>query len=195
MIQDVKKTIEDAGKRAYILSIGKINPAKIGNFQDIEVFVNIACPESTVNLMDHSSDYYHPIVTPFELDLALNSRDWTGKYSVEFSELVSKMKLDDPSDDRDADGEDEMYYSLISGSMKPKPRKVTHPSDNSESSSRDIQVVTHPRDLVLASSVTAASFNRREYRGLDPRIGQSEVQKAVDGLCGIAMAYEGENEK
>jgi diphthamide biosynthesis protein 2 len=186
MIHRLKTAIEDAGKKAYILSIGKINPAKLANFQDIDVFVSVSCPISTIDLMANAGDYYHPVVTPFELDLALNSREWTGRYSVDFGELVEKMKYD-----LEGNEEEETYYSLIDGTMKMKSNRNVH-KEQKDSTSHEIQLASHPRDIVLSSSLAATSFNRREFRGLDPRIGETEVQKAVIGLSGIAMGYDGE---
>ena len=49
---------------------------------EIDVFVLVACPENS--LLD-SKEYLKPIITPFELDVALNSdRMWTGHYYANF---------------------------------------------------------------------------------------------------------------
>ena len=36
------------GKKPYLLALGKLNPAKVANFSECDVFCIIACPESTV---------------------------------------------------------------------------------------------------------------------------------------------------
>ena len=68
--------------------MGKPNPAKMGNFLEVDVFVLIACPENS--LID-SRDFMKPIVTPLELEIALkpDSRQWDGRLSCLFSELLS----------------------------------------------------------------------------------------------------------
>ena len=86
------------GKRAYILAVGKLNPAKLANFQvplflpllppppfsplqkEIDVFVNVCCPESVMEVFDTAQEYQKPIVTPFEVEMALDFGSvWTGK--------------------------------------------------------------------------------------------------------------------
>lgn len=58
------------GKKSYTMVVGKINPAKLANFPEIELWTVIACTENT--LMD-SKEYYRPFITPFELAQALSA--------------------------------------------------------------------------------------------------------------------------
>jgi diphthamide biosynthesis protein 2 len=48
LITLLRKMILDRGKKPYLLALGKINPAKVANFSECDVFCLIACPESTV---------------------------------------------------------------------------------------------------------------------------------------------------
>lgn len=48
LISMLRKMVLDRGKKPYLLSLGKINPAKVANFSECDVFCIIACPESTV---------------------------------------------------------------------------------------------------------------------------------------------------
>ena len=48
----------------------------------------MACPENSV--LD-SKEFLSPIITPFELDVALNDdRDWTGQFVANFSDILPK---------------------------------------------------------------------------------------------------------
>lgn len=86
IIQHLRELIIEAGKKPYVLVVGKLNPAKLANFQEIQVFVNVACNESSV--ID-CSNFYQPVITPYELEVALNQdRKWTGDYITDFSELL-----------------------------------------------------------------------------------------------------------
>jgi diphthamide biosynthesis protein 2 len=67
-IDYIKKMIRNAGKKFYMFVVGKLNVAKLANFQEIDIFVMVACPENT--LVD-SKEFFKPIVTPFELEVAL----------------------------------------------------------------------------------------------------------------------------
>jgi diphthamide biosynthesis protein 2 len=52
----------------------------------IDIFVLIACPENS--LLD-SKEFYRPIVTPYEVELAFNAnREWSQGYILEFQHLL-----------------------------------------------------------------------------------------------------------
>lgn len=92
MIQHLKDLIRQAGKKYYTIVVGKLNSAKLANFAEIEIFVNVACIESS---LIESRDFYQSIVTPYELEIALNqARKWTGDYITDFSEILpGKMPI------------------------------------------------------------------------------------------------------
>lgn len=82
----LKVLIQKAGKKSYVFIVGKINVAKLANFMEIDLFVLIACAENT--LLD-SSEFYKPVITPYEMELACNTgREWTGDYPTDFSQLL-----------------------------------------------------------------------------------------------------------
>ncbi|KAL2392076.1 2-(3-amino-3-carboxypropyl)histidine synthase subunit 2 [Exophiala dermatitidis] len=84
----VQRQIAAAGKKSYLFVVGKLNPAKIANFSEIGGWVVIGCWESS--LID-SKEFYRPIITPFELDLALqtdDSRLWTGEWRADFQAVL-----------------------------------------------------------------------------------------------------------
>lgn len=86
IIQQLKETIHKAGKKSYVFAVGKLNVAKLANFPEIDIFVLIACPENT--LLD-SSEFYRPVVTPFEMEVACNkNREWSEEYVTDFRHLL-----------------------------------------------------------------------------------------------------------
>ena len=86
VIQRMKELIHAAGKKSYMFVVGKLNVAKLANFMEIDVFVHIACAENT--LVD-SSEFYKPVITPYELEVACNSaQEWTGECVTDFRELL-----------------------------------------------------------------------------------------------------------
>ncbi|CAO1637734.1 unnamed protein product [Parajaminaea phylloscopi] len=133
-----------AGRKVYTISVGKLSPAKLANFQEVDIFVLLACPEnSLVDAVDptgtRSRDFYKPIVTPYEMMLALDeSRAWTGEYILEMNRLVgsaveavakqeggtadrgtaanSTTASEEQGDDGDGDDdEDRPHFSLVTG--------------------------------------------------------------------------------
>jgi len=89
----IEELAKRAGKAVYRFVVGKLNVAKLANFADIDVFVLVACPENS--LLD-SKEFYQPIVTPFELEIACDSsRQWTGNYELDFKQLfLGEYQLD-----------------------------------------------------------------------------------------------------
>lgn len=86
VLQHLRELLRRAGKRSYTLAVGKPNPAKLANFLEVDVFVLVACAQNS--LLD-SSDFYRPVVTPYELELACNpAREWTGNYLTDFRDLL-----------------------------------------------------------------------------------------------------------
>lgn len=86
IIQQLKETIRGAGKKSYVFAMGKLNVPKLANFLEIDIFVLIACPENS--LLD-SSEFYKPVVTPFEMEVACNKkREWSEEYVTDFRHLL-----------------------------------------------------------------------------------------------------------
>lgn len=145
IVQHVKSRIQAAGKKSYTFVVGKLNAAKVANFSEIDAWVVIGCWESS--LID-SKDFWRPVLTPFELELALkrdNERVWTGEWSSDFQSILekstqseadmawrSRLESDgeaDGKEDRELDSEEESAppdYDLRAGryssNARPMPR-------------------------------------------------------------------------
>lgn len=48
LISHLRQVLANAHKKAYTISVGKLNPAKLANFAEIECFVLVACPEHSL---------------------------------------------------------------------------------------------------------------------------------------------------
>ena len=48
LISHLRKRITTARRKTYTISVGKLNPAKLANFPEIECFVLVACPENSI---------------------------------------------------------------------------------------------------------------------------------------------------
>jgi diphthamide biosynthesis protein 2 len=90
MVDHVRGKIAAAGKKSYLFVVGKLNAAKVANFSEIGGWVVIGCWESS--LVD-SKDFYRPVITPFELELALTrdeDRLWTGQWRGDFQAVLDQ---------------------------------------------------------------------------------------------------------
>ncbi|OJD24860.1 diphthamide biosynthesis protein 2 [Blastomyces percursus] len=92
IVEHVKAQIAAAGKKSYTFVVGKLNAAKVANFSEIGGWVVIGCWESS--LVD-SSDFWKPVITPFELELALKGdmdRVWTGEWQSDYQAILDITK-------------------------------------------------------------------------------------------------------
>ncbi|KAF2212334.1 hypothetical protein CERZMDRAFT_41836 [Cercospora zeae-maydis SCOH1-5] len=89
-LQHCQDLIRKAGKKSYVFVVGKVNAAKVANFSEVDGWVVIGCWESS---LIESKDFYRPIITPFELEVALQSdatRQWGGEWIGDFGQLLGK---------------------------------------------------------------------------------------------------------
>ncbi|XP_006634793.2 2-(3-amino-3-carboxypropyl)histidine synthase subunit 2 isoform X1 [Lepisosteus oculatus] len=190
IIDHLKETIKKAGKKSYMFAMGKLNVPKLANFLEIDVYVLVACSENS--LLD-SSEFYRPVVTPFEMEIACNkNREWTGEYVTDFRDLLpgacSYVEFLRP--DPDIDG-DETDVSLITGALRSSGLSSYELRGNDPGSS----LVQRNQVLTVSQANTAAALLAgRSWQGLEQKLGETPVTKAVEGRRGIAIAYEEEGD-
>jgi len=185
VIERLKKVIKMAGKKSYLFVMGKLNVPKMANFMEVDVYVLVACPENT--LID-SQEFYKPIVTPFEMELAcLRAREWTGDYITDFRELLpggsASVELEEEGMDESSDIPD---VSLVTGQLRP-----TY-SSSKETGISSTSLVERNEETTLSTQhhTSAAEYlASRSWRGLEQKLGETPVTKAVEGREGVAAGY------
>lgn len=88
-ITRLKAIIKAAGKRSYTFVVGKPNEPKLANISEVDVFVYVACPETTI--VDRSTDpvVYRKLVAPWEVEVALlPGREWSMTFEPDFTALL-----------------------------------------------------------------------------------------------------------
>lgn len=187
VLQHLRELLRRAGKRSYTLAVGKPNPAKLANFLEVDIFVLVACAQNS--LLD-SSDFYRPVVTPYELELACNpAREWTGNYLTDFRDLLPGACAHVELPPAVPAAEVIPDISLITGEMR--AAQLCDPPAPQLPPGTALACRDQTRALMEISP--AASFlESRSWRGLEQQLGQTPVSKAVQGRRGIAIAYEDE---
>lgn len=171
MLHRLKAVIRSAGKRPYVFYVGKINPAKLANFAEMDVLVLVASPETCAAV--DAAEYWKPLITPMECEIALvKGRTWTGLYDLDFRPLLATA-LPAPRGDADgaagSDTEDEVSHSLMTGTVTVRvPGALTVP---------------------CAGEVM---MTQRTFTGLDLNEGLDRPLDLVQGRVGIASGYSHE---
>ena len=187
VVKSLKKIIQNAGKASYGFAVGKINPAKLANFAEIECFVLVACPEHS--LLQDEREYHVPIITPLELEIALGHFSWGEKpYSLDCQDVLEYLPKEETLQSGDEQEEDESdedapYFSLVTGTYVQKTSK--------EKAALDLEALPGKGQVTAYNSEAANFLKQREYQGLETLAGQTEVKAAVEGQRGIASNYQG----
>ncbi|KAH9051627.1 diphthamide biosynthesis protein [Lactarius deliciosus] len=187
LIARIRQLLVSAHKKAYTISVGKLNPAKLANFAEIECFILVACPENSV--ID-ATDFFRPIVTPFELQLALQpSPTWTGEYVLDFDQVLAR---EPPKHDEDEDGDpDRPAFSLVTGKYRHAKRYGEDDPTPAQGSTSSALILRDQDGTVttLRDSAAGEFLQSRTFRGLETRAGLDPPGILQQGRSGIARGY------
>lgn len=184
LLSHLRQRLQARNRRVYTISVGKLTPAKLANFQEIDAFVLLACPEnSLVDAVDsqRSREYYRPIVSPFEMLHALREeheggREWSGAYELDLERLlpqdaqgeelprqaeklsVARIKGASTTqlDEEEEESDEEPVFSLITGGYVSRPRRAERPGQALPPSSSTALATAAQREQAGTVSIRAA---------------------------------------
>ena len=213
-VDQVQSMIAEAGKKSYTFVVGKLNPPKLANFAEVGGWVVIGCWESS--LVD-ARDFYAPVVTPFELRVALmrdDSRIWGAEWIADFRALLQehrqngrlqesdapdatpdeRQRWEDQSDDDDEPPEFDLRtgryisHARPTRSKKPAHLPTTGPSTAPPSSAL---VQRAKNDIATVNGVVSpgAEFlrSKREWQGLGSDYDVAYDRDAEGKIQGASM--------
>nr|XP_019049513.1 diphthamide biosynthesis protein 2 [Kwoniella bestiolae CBS 10118]OCF28443.1 diphthamide biosynthesis protein 2 [Kwoniella bestiolae CBS 10118] len=195
LLHQLRSDLRKAKKKSYTLSVGRLNPAKLANFAEIECFVLVGCNEG--GLVDNSKDFIRPIITPWELELALQGEGhaWEPeKWTLDLGKVLDGGNAAEKPTFNGHNGEDDdddPEFSLITGKMRTK-KTFKGATDSTEIPSEGIQSLTlRNQNFTLAKLESAGSnfLASRQFRGLEPRYGLDEPSLLEEGRSGVARGY------
>lgn len=73
LARKIKQDLKDHGKESFLIMMDNISPDLLLPFLDLDAFVVTACPRIAI---DDSQMYKKPLITPQELEIVLNKREW-----------------------------------------------------------------------------------------------------------------------
>lgn len=209
VLQKVKSWITGAGKKHYTFVVGKPNVPKLANFDVVDVWVVLGC--GIGGIIVNCDDYYKPIITPYELNLALMSEvSWTGQWLIDFEAALGMSVDNDDSANGDDEDIDAPQFDAISGKYVSTSRPLrrlqhvdvsldeTQDTTGSDGDARDMKAIAQrmASDLVIRGTVsTAAEYikSKSSWRGLGSDFDEVEIDKegaqVKKGRSGIARGY------
>ncbi|KAF8585866.1 diphthamide biosynthesis protein [Ramaria rubella] len=198
LLSHIRNLLRRHQKKSYTLSVGKLSPAKLANFAEIECFVMVACPENSV--ID-AKEFLRPIVTPFELSLALSAEPaWPGDYILDFERVIEHQARSHPNDVSDGHehDQDRPIFSLVTGKYRHAKRygegtPIFSNHKNPRSTSNPSAIILRNTDNALTSisnSAGADFLQERTFRGLEQRLGQDVPSALEKGRSGVARGYQ-----
>lgn len=167
--------------RGTIILIVIFRPVRIiSPSLQVDVYVVISC---AMNEIYENREFYKPIVTPFDVEAALNPRRSPGAtFSYDYNTFLQRSEeiTDDVKNDIvDSD------VSLITGNVRRRTEDVA------ESNGGTDLVVREDGKVALNSTYGAGYLSSRSWKGLE-QTGSAEPHLAQKGRSGIAYGYENE---
>ena len=82
----VRSLLRKHGKRSFVLLLSEVFPKKLDMFSHVDAWVQIACPRLSV---DWGHFFTKPVLSAYELNVALNEEKWRDVYPMDFYTMNS----------------------------------------------------------------------------------------------------------
>uniref|UniRef100_A0A1J3FLG1 2-(3-amino-3-carboxypropyl)histidine synthase subunit 2 n=1 Tax=Noccaea caerulescens TaxID=107243 RepID=A0A1J3FLG1_NOCCA len=199
MIHHMQALISAAGKKSYILAMGRPNPAKLANFPECDVFIYISCAQTA--LLD-SKEFMAPVITPFEANLAFSrGSEWTGAYLMHFQDVINSSKLESEAHSEP----EEPRFSFFQGGYV-EDHNANDQAENGKEDTGETMALVQAAEKALQlrgedqnrlTKQTAAKsgpeyFLNRAYRGLEINSDNTSPKPFIVGRSGKASGYKHE---
>lgn len=201
MINTLVKLIRDNGKKHYLFVVGKPNVAKLANFEPVDIWCILGCGQAGI-ILDQYNEFYKPIITPYELTMALKEEvTWTGQWVVDFEKVLNEIAVNETEPCEERNESDEPEFDAVTGKYVSTSRPLRHIQHleiegPKETESRSlIQKVNGGVIIKGTVSTAAASIQNREWTGLGSDFTaqddyEEEGATVQEGISGVASSYE-----
>lgn len=214
-INKLIKLIKLNGKKHYLFVVGKPNVAKLANFETVDIWCILGCGQSGI-IIDQFNEFYKPIITPYELTLALNKDvTWTGKWVTDFQnalkDIEDEINDDENNSPRESNNQtdfddDAPEFDVVTGKYVSTSRplralnhlEIESPTGENQltRTSKDlIQNVTGGAIIKGTVSTSVARLQERHWSGLgtdfkDDEEYEEDGATVEEGISGVARGYE-----
>lgn len=134
-----------------------------------------------MNEIYESRDFYKPIVTPYDIESALNPQVTDLKFSYDYNTILNQSQLDPDLESKLPTNDVSLLTGNIRSRLDSKPENVSK------------EVATKiDGTLALNSSHGAGFLASKSWRGLEQNLGENDAAVAEEGRRGIASGYQNE---
>ncbi|XP_014771185.1 2-(3-amino-3-carboxypropyl)histidine synthase subunit 1 isoform X1 [Octopus bimaculoides] len=81
ILQTLEESLQNAGKKCFTVLLSEIYPDKLKLFHNVDAWVQIACPRLSI---DWGLAFEKPVLTPYEMSVALEQISWQDRYPMDF---------------------------------------------------------------------------------------------------------------
>ena len=205
-INKLIKLIRSNGKKHYLFVVGKPNVAKLANFEPVDIWCILGCGQSGI-IVDQFNEFFKPIITPYELTLALNKEiTWTGKWITDFDKALKDLTIESDENKGDENSSDMVSdndapeFDVVTGkfvSTSRPLRQLKHLELESPSNvSTDLVKSVRGGTVIKGTVSTSASYlQNRNWSGLGSDFKDDEEYDedgaiVEEGTAGIARGYQ-----
>ncbi|CAI4044383.1 2-(3-amino-3-carboxypropyl)histidine synthase SKDI_11G0300 [Saccharomyces kudriavzevii IFO 1802] len=199
-INGLAKLIKTREKKHYLFVVGKPNVAKLANFEDIDIWCILGCSQSGI-IVDQFNEFYKPIITPYELNLALSEEvTWTGKWIVDFKDAIDEIEQNMGGGDAASASTttDEPEFDVVKGrytNLSRPLRALTHLELETADDSKQLTTRHTASGAIIKGTVStsASALQNRSWKGLGSDFEFTEVDETgadiEEGISGVARGY------
>lgn len=199
LLNAVLAKIREAGKKPYMFVVGKPNVAKLANFESVDLWCVLGCDHQGI-IIDQLNEYFKPIVTPYELLMALSPEvTWTGQWVTEFASVLDQLESEktDLEDEKNDDSDQEPVFDPVTGKFvsTARPlRNIEHlriANENDRATGALVERFSNSVAIKGTVSTSAIHLQNRQWTGLGSDFVENEEGALVEeGRGGIARGYD-----
>jgi len=194
VINRIKTIIKSVGKRSYTFVVGKPNEPKLANIPEVDVFVYVACPETSIVERQTDPALYRKLITPWELEVALlGNQEWSLNFETDFRQLlVGGSRHVDMS--VESETEESGNVSLLTNKTQILGIRNDASIDDRLSNACGTMVLADGSNMSLVHvGGGGEALKGKSWQGLDPSLpAPVELGTVVEGPRGIAAGYNSE---
>lgn len=213
LLRGLRRLIRQSGRRCTTLLVGKLNPAKLANFEGVDVFVVLGAGDAALLPASSQRDFAHPVLAVHELLMGLlpEKVPWQGRLVSDVSsllELLGRVAPECLADGTDATGgreedsaappaaasgsdSDAPYFSPLTGQFHDS---LAHAHDGAAPGGGGAMhvegeagsLVPAAETALLVPGTAASVLAAKQWRGMEadvPADAPTEVQRGWHGTA------------